>query len=64
MKRGKLSLKDSIKVGVISGVMFSTIVALYDYFTGHEFSIINFIVYIIVFGLVMSIFFKYKHTLE
>ena len=62
MKREKLPLKHSIKIGLTSGLFFATTMAVIDYFDGAAFSFLKFLIFMIVFGLGMAIFFQFKYT--
>lgn len=64
MKKERLSLKTSLKIGVISGSIFAILMAAFDYFDDESFSLIKFTVNLLVFGVVMAIVFRYKHTIE
>lgn len=62
MKKEKRPLKEIIKTGIISGLVFACVMAIFDYFSKEPFSFLKFVIHFIIFGAVMSAFFKYKYT--
>jgi hypothetical protein len=64
MRREKLSIKRSIKIGLLSGLFFAATLAIFDYFNGSSFSIWKAVINTLVFGFVMTIFFQYQYKKE
>ncbi|MFK7782347.1 hypothetical protein [Psychroserpens sp.] len=61
MKREKLSPKSQLTIGVLSGLFFALIMAGFDYFNNEVFSFYKFLFYVICFGFMMALSFRYKY---
>ncbi|WP_299336725.1 hypothetical protein [uncultured Psychroserpens sp.] len=64
MKKERLSLKTSLMIGFINGVIFASFMAVFDYFDDSSFSLLKFAVNFLFFGAVMAMLFRYKYTKE
>ncbi|MDH7912581.1 hypothetical protein [Winogradskyella sp. SYSU M77433] len=62
MEREKLPLNILIRNGILFGVFFAVIMALFDFFNHKPFSVKQFIFYAISYGFFMSLAFRYKYT--
>lgn len=64
MKRELLPLKKLVLNGLIFGLFFGTMMAIFDYVNNEPFSIYQFLFYSIAYGFFMSLAFRYKYTKE
>lgn len=61
MKREKQPLRNIIKTGLINGLFFATMMALFDYFNHEPFSLPKFLFHGIGFGFFMALSFRYRY---
>jgi len=61
MNEEKLPVKSRIIHGLISGTIYAVIMAIFDYFSGKDFSFPKYLFHMIFFGLVMTIIFNKKY---
>ncbi|APY00234.1 hypothetical protein [Lacinutrix venerupis] len=57
----KLSIKKRILTGVFSGLIYSLVMAGFDYYTNEPFSLLKFIFHFVFFGLFMGIALRYTN---
>ena len=62
MEREKLPFNVLIKNGILFGISFAVMMALFDFFDHKLFSVKQFIFYAISYGFFMSLAFRYKYT--
>jgi hypothetical protein len=62
MYETKLSKNYKIKIGVFSGLLFLSIITLFDLIDGEPFSILKFSLNTVVFGTIMSFIIRWKRT--
>ena len=62
MKRERLPIRTRVKVGLLSGVIFASGMAVFDYIDKQPFDIMEFLFYFIVYGLIFALIFPYKYT--
>lgn len=60
MKKPVSINKLALKVGIMSGVTFAIIMALFDLFEDEPFSILKFVLHILLFGVFMGLLNRYK----
>lgn len=62
MNETKLSKQYRVKIGIFSGLLFATILALFDLIDGDSFSFLKFSINAIVFGTIMGFIIRSKKT--
>ena len=62
MNTTKLSMQYRVKVGIFSGLLFATILALFDFIDGDSFSFLKISLNAIIFGTIMGFIIRSKRT--